>query len=120
VDRRSHRLADGRPLRDAWAPVEVGAYSSDSTAASTKLCPFGFMSALNSGLRQSDSPFTPRRLAAPGNFHDVRACVSSEVAQVMKSHVARFARGESDALIGNPKFQTEAVRRPVGPLGQRA
>jgi hypothetical protein len=53
-------------------------------------------------------------------FHEVRACVSAEVDQAMKSQVARFAFSESAALIGKPQFQIDETRLPEGPFGQRA
>ena len=63
---------------------------------------------------------TPERLAGPANFQEVRACVSAEAAQLMKSHVAYLALSLSAALMGKPQFQIEVTRLPFGPLGQRA
>jgi hypothetical protein len=94
--------------------------SSDSRAAGMKLSPASFIAAANSGERHSDSRLMPERLAGPANFHEVRACVSAEVAQTMKSQVAFFAFSESAALIGNPQFQIDVTRLPLGPLGHRA
>ena len=78
------------------------------------------MACANSGARHSDARFRPERLPAPANFHEVRACVSAEVAQLMNSQVARFCLSDSAALIGKPQFQIEVTRLPFGPLGQRA
>src|SRR6185437_368951 len=94
--------------------------SSEVSAASTKLGPMSFVIARNSGARHSDARFSPERFAGPANFHEVRACVSAEAAQVMNSHVARFCLSESAALIGKPQFQIDVQRLPVGPFGQRA
>ncbi len=62
----------------------------------------------------------PERLAGPANFHEVRACVSADAAQVMNSQVAFFACSLSAALIGKPQFQIDVTRLPLGPFGQRA
>ena len=75
---------------------------------------------INSLERHIDVRFTPDRLAGPSNFQDVLAWVSAEVAQVMKSQVAFFARSLKAALMGNPQFQIEVTRFPAGPRGQRA
>src|SRR4030095_11495438 len=94
--------------------------SSDSRAAGMKLSPASFIAAANSGARHNDSRLTPERFAGPANFHDVRACVSADLAPSLKSHVAFFWRSDSAALIGKPQFQIEVTRLPLGPLGQRA
>src|SRR5918993_2253685 len=74
--------------------------SSDSRAAGMKLSPASFMAAANSGERHCDMRLMPERLAGPANFHEVRACVSAEVAQAMNSQVAFLARSDSAALTG--------------------
>ena len=94
--------------------------SSDSSAAGMKLSPAPFIAAANSGDFHDEMRFTPERFAGPANFHDVRACVSADVAHGMNSHVARFALSDSAALIGKPQFQIDVTRLPFGPLGQRA
>ena len=53
-------------------------------------------------------------------IHDVRACVSAEVAHSMKSHVAFFCFSVNAALIGKPQFQIDVTRFPFGPFGHRA
>src|SRR5688572_27131937 len=68
----------------------------------------------------SERRLRPRRFTGPEAFHEVRACVSAELAQAMKSQVARLARSESAALIGKPQFQIDDTRLPEGPRGQRA
>ena len=85
-----------------------------------KLSPIPCIAAANSGARHSDVRFRPERLAGPANFHEVRAWVSNDDAQVMKSQVAFLARSLSAALIGKPQFQIDVTRLPAGPLGQRA
>ena len=94
--------------------------SSDSSAAGMKLSPASFIAAANSGERHCDMRLMPERFAGPANFHDVRACVSAEVAHSMNSQVAFLALSLSAALIGKPQFQIEVTRLPFGPLGQRA
>ncbi len=56
-----------------------------------KLSPASFIAAAKSGDFHSEMRLTPERLPGPANFHDVRACVSADVAHTMKSHVACFA-----------------------------
>ena len=85
-----------------------------------KLSPASFIAAANSGERHSEMRLMPERLAGPANFHDVRACVSADVAHRMNSHVAFFCLSVSAALTGNPQFQIDVTRLPFGPFGQRA
>src|SRR5262245_20472389 len=94
--------------------------SSDSSAAWMKLPPAPFIACANSADRHSDTRLMPDRLAAPANFHDVRACVSADAAHVMKSQVAFLARSLRAPLMGKPQFQIDVTRLPLGPLGQRA
>src|SRR5918996_900804 len=89
----------------------------DSIDACRKLAPRPPASAPNSFDCQSDRRLRPRRFTGPVAFHEVRACVSAELAHEMKSQVARFAFSESAALIGKPQFQIDETRLPDGPLG---
>ena len=94
--------------------------SSNSNAAGMKLSPAPFMASANSADFQSDTRLIPDRLAAPANFHEVRACVSAEAAQVMNSQVAFLALSLRAALMGKPQFQIDVTRLPLGPFGHRA
>src|SRR5262245_46763061 len=94
--------------------------SSDSSAAWMKLSPAPFMASANSDDRHCDRRLMPERLAAPANFQDVRACVSADAAQVIKSQVAFLARSLRALLMGKPQFQIDVTRLPLGPLGHRA
>ena len=85
-----------------------------------KLSPAPFMASANSADFHSDTRLMPDRLAGPANFHEVRACVSAEAAQVMNSQVAFLALSLSAALMGKPQFQIDVTRLPLGPFGQRA
>src|SRR5690606_138044 len=94
--------------------------SSDWSAACTKLSPAPFIADSNSGERHNEVRLMPVRFAGPANFHEVRAWVSAEAAQLMNSQVAFFAFSSRAALMGKPQFQIEVTRLPDGPFGQRA
>ncbi len=95
--------------------------SSDSSAAGNEVVARALHGRANSARGpQRHAVHAPSAWPAPANFHEVRACVSADVAQVMKSQVAFFALSLSAALTGKPQFQIEVTRLPAGPLGQRA